>query len=175
MVVAVIMGVFLSKSKTSVGSTNQLNEASSPYGNVASESTTSIVESQQESLPADSSTPNNAVNSNADSASSPKQEVTDVSDITTYEGPLPAIVSSRISQLVRVSCDPNEVLTTLDLVTDGYAWETSWEIKRADGTELAFGPPTGQKYDRMTSYIGELCLPVGRNILVINDSAGDGG
>ncbi|KAL3800330.1 hypothetical protein HJC23_003626 [Cyclotella cryptica] len=173
MVVAVILGVFLSKSKTTVGSTNQLNEASSPYGTVSS-STSEVVESKEESTSTESSTSDNQGDNNADAASAPKKEVTGVSSITAYEGPLPAIVSSRISQLARVTCDPNEILTTLDLVTDGYAWETSWEIKRADGTELAFGPPTGQKYDRMTSYIGELCLPVGRNILVINDSAGDG-
>jgi len=174
MVVAVILGVFLSKSKTTVGSTNQLNEENSPYGAVASSSASAVVESNQESTSTESGTSDNGGNNDADLASTPKKEVTGVSFIATYEGPLPAIVSPRVSQAARDTCDSNEVLTTLDLVTDGYAWETSWEIKRSDGTQLAFGPPTGQKYDRMTSYLGELCLPVGRNILVIRDSAGDG-
>ena len=45
---------------------------------------------------------------------------------------------------------------------------------RGDGTQLAFGPPTGQKYQRMTSYKGEICLPAGRNFLLMYDTAGDG-
>jgi hypothetical protein len=153
-IVAVILGVFMSRSKTSVQS--QLN-AASPYGS--------------EDVSAASAGDEGAYESNS---SASKKEVTDFGPITTFNGPLPAFISSRNSNFYRLTCDPNEVLTSLVLVTDGYAHETSWEINRPDGTQLAFGPPTGQKYQRMTSYQGELCLPSGRNVLVMKDSAGDG-
>lgn len=153
--VAVILGVFMSRSKTDVRSAYNLS-GENPYG---TEDVSAISGAVDEST-------------GSDNSSTPKQPVTDIDSITAFNGPLP--ISSRSSDLYRITCDPNEVLTSLDLVTDGYAWETSWEIKRADGTQLAFGPPTGQKYQRMTSYKGEICLPVGRNVLVMYDSAGDG-
>lgn len=166
-VVSVILGVFMSKAKTTVRSANQLS-AGSPYGQIDEGSNDH--EENSEELGNSISTSEDGT----DIASVPKKEVTDFDAITIYDGPLPASFSSRSGNLYRLVCEDNEILTTLDLVTDGYAWETSWEINRADGTQLAFGPPTGSKYQRMTSYKGELCLPVGRNVLVMYDSAGDG-
>ena len=156
-VVSVILGVFVSRSKTTVRSANQLS-AESPYGEIHEGSNDHEENSEELGNP----------------ASIPKEELADFDAITIYDGPLPVSFSSRSAQLYRLVCEDNQVLTTLDLVTDGYAWETSWEINRADGTQLAFGPPTGSKYQRMTSYKGELCLPVGRNVLVMYDNAGDG-
>ena len=144
-VVAVVLGVFLSKSKSSARYENQLNDVM-PFGS-----------SSNDQLPLRAS----------------KSVEADYT-VTAFDGPLPAFLSARSSDLYRITCEDNQVLTTLSLVTDGYAQETSWEIQRPDGTQLAFGPPTGQKYKRTTSYDGELCLPVGKNVLVMYDTAGDG-
>ena len=180
MVVAIILGVFVSKYKTNVRSPNLLN--GSPYETSAAEEGTeeATVDLPLTEVDADEndteSTGDVDSNETDSETSNAKKPVTDKT-ITIYQGELPAIVSSRagtVSQLARETCNSNEALTTLELITDGYAGETSWEINRPDGTQLAFGPPTGQTYGRMTSYVGELCLPVGRNILVIKDVAGDG-
>ena len=156
--VAVILSVFLSRSRTNVPSTSSLNEELS-YG----------------INNGDSSLSNESVGNNSNgSSSTSKKEVTDFDAITVHNGPLPGYLSSRNSLLYRVPCKSNEALTQLNLITDGYAWETSWEIVRSDGTNLAFGPPTGNTYERMTSYQGDLCLPIGRNVLIMKDKAGDG-
>lgn len=160
----------MSRSKTNVRSANQLN-GESPYGTNGENEISAASGSDESTYEEDAAVESQG---NADSSSVPKKEVTDFDSITVYDGPIPAFVSARNSLLYRLTCEASEVSVSLDLVTDGYAWETTWEIIRPDGTQLAFGPPTGQTYQRMTSYTGELCLPAGNNILVMNDQAGDG-
>mmetsp|Transcript_11617 Transcript_11617/g.24439 ORF Transcript_11617/g.24439 Transcript_11617/m.24439 type:complete len:799 (+) Transcript_11617:253-2649(+) len=72
------------------------------------------------------------------------------------------------------NCDADEVLWSLVLVTDDYAYETSWELKNDDGQILAFGPPNGTNYDRENRYVGNMCLSPGEYMLTIKDKMGDG-
>lgn len=174
-VVAVVLGVFLSKSKSSTRY-NQLNDVM-PFGStsndlVPADATDASSETTAETVTVELNGPQNSQDGK-DPSSASKNVEADYT-VTAYDGPLPAFLSARSSDLYRLACEDNQVLTTLSLVTDGYAQETSWEIQRSDGTQLAFGPPTGQKYKRTTSYDGELCLPVGKNVLVMYDTAGDG-
>ena len=60
--------------------------------------------------------------------------------------------------------------TTLTLVTDSYASETSWELSSAGGSLL----DSGSGYANSTRYVEDLCLSPGNYTFTIFDSYGDG-
>eukprot|EP00584_Thalassiosira_punctigera_P005395 CAMPEP_0172545124 /NCGR_PEP_ID=MMETSP1067-20121228/15122_1 /TAXON_ID=265564 ORGANISM="Thalassiosira punctigera, Strain Tpunct2005C2" /NCGR_SAMPLE_ID=MMETSP1067 /ASSEMBLY_ACC=CAM_ASM_000444 /LENGTH=780 /DNA_ID=CAMNT_0013331809 /DNA_START=135 /DNA_END=2474 /DNA_ORIENTATION=- len=65
----------------------------------------------------------------------------------------------------------------LKMLTDDYAYETSWELKRADNGEiLDFGPPGSRNFEDKTEYIGPAsgCLDAGIYEFSIIDLFGDG-
>ena len=61
------------------------------------------------------------------------------------------------------NCLHNEGSWTLKLKTDNYPYEIKWELydTSTQQTLLAFGPPTNTNYNKLTNYIGNLCLPIG--------------
>lgn len=66
------------------------------------------------------------------------------------------------------SCQDNEI--TLNLTTDQYAAETSWDVKSSNGTVIE----SSQGYDNATTYKQSLCLADGEYQFSIKDSYGDG-
>lgn len=74
-----------------------------------------------------------------------------------------AIATTRQSSSNTNECQPNEGLWNLILTTDDYPYETKWELHDGDNNNiLAFGPPQGKKYEKLTRYIGNLCIPHGK-------------
>eukprot|EP00581_Thalassiosira_minuscula_P000986 CAMPEP_0183747642 /NCGR_PEP_ID=MMETSP0737-20130205/67368_1 /TAXON_ID=385413 /ORGANISM="Thalassiosira miniscula, Strain CCMP1093" /LENGTH=760 /DNA_ID=CAMNT_0025983357 /DNA_START=37 /DNA_END=2316 /DNA_ORIENTATION=+ len=63
------------------------------------------------------------------------------------------------------------------LLTDDYAYETSWELRRKDnGQLLNSGPPTGRNFADKTEYMGAAseCLEPGTYEFIVKDLFGDG-
>jgi endonuclease I len=63
-----------------------------------------------------------------------------------------------------------ETLATLNLTTDNYGSETSWQLTNSSGTVLY----TGSGYSSNSNYNEEFCLSEGDYTFTINDSYGDG-
>lgn len=64
----------------------------------------------------------------------------------------------------------SDTTTTLTLVTDQYASETSWVLNNSSGNTLF----SGSGYDNSTTNTKEMCLTDGDYTFVISDSYGDG-
>ena len=117
-----------------------------------------------------------------------KQEKnTTFDDLPVYDGPVTnfiAVVDSTRAFNVRGDgapkstrsngCKSSEGRVKFTLVTDLYAFETTWSISDRTGQVVASGPPPATNYARETRYIGYLCLEQGRYRLKINDMMGDG-
>ena len=72
------------------------------------------------------------------------------------------------------NCLYNEGLWKLQLQTDNYSYETKWELYDASTQQiLAYGPPTNTNYNKLTNYIGILCLPIGEYYIRWYDIMGD--
>lgn len=67
----------------------------------------------------------------------------------------------------------NGYIVTLDLTTDQYGEEITWELQNQQGSQVLISGP-GVEYDDETNYTEELCLPNGCYRFVIFDSAEDG-
>lgn len=82
-------------------------------------------------------------------------------------------VSTRSGQ--RSRCAESESLARLELNTDRYPWETSWELLDRKQEIISSGPPEGSNYARENRYLGHLCLEKGkRYTLKMYDLQGDG-
>jgi hypothetical protein len=100
-------------------------------------------------------------------------------EITAFDGPITDFIVtpdiSRISKAVNGMCtNSNEGVWYLQLNTDKYPWENSWEFRNAQGTVVMSGPPAGKNYARLTTYIGSTCVEAGDYIIEIFDKSGDG-
>ena len=73
------------------------------------------------------------------------------------------------------ACKATEGRVVQKIVTDNYGFETSYSIVNlSTGRIVAQGPPTNTRYADKQTYLGVLCLPVGRYNLQMNDLQGDG-
>lgn len=80
-------------------------------------------------------------------------------------------VSPAPSACYTGSCGPDEFDIQVDIFTDQWYWETSWDVKDSDG----FNVMTGGNYQaRDTLYTVTDCLPSGDYVFKIYDSFGDG-
>ena len=68
------------------------------------------------------------------------------------------------------TCGANEALIKLDLLTDEYGAETTWDIKNPDGNVVASGGP----YSSETSFVETVCVPSNACTFTIFDHWGDG-
>jgi trypsin len=74
------------------------------------------------------------------------------------------------------TCPHGTANVRIDMMTDRYGWETSWQLKSGN-TEIGSGPPEGRNYARETSYVGVYPVCRGQDYtIVVNDksSRGDG-
>ncbi len=75
--------------------------------------------------------------------------------------------------LIGQDCADNEALVTIEILTDDYPQETSWEVTLQDGTIIDEDNLTG--YPTGTIYTAEVCVPVETCVaFIITDSANDG-
>lgn len=100
-------------------------------------------------------------------------------EIAKFDGPLTDFIVtpefSRIDVPVNNKCaNPNEGLWLMQLLTDKYPWETSYTVKDANGNIVMAGPPDGTKYNRLTNYVGSLCMPAGQYVVELTDKGKDG-
>ena len=102
-------------------------------------------------------------------------------EINVHDGPLSDFIVSdmaRISlQTYNGKCTGNNGEWYMELFTDSYPWETSWSmIAKGSGEVIMKGPPVGRNYDRLTRYIGTMCVPEGTYTMRLEDKsiAGDG-
>jgi hypothetical protein len=88
------------------------------------------------------------------------------------------VVTSEISRIdtpTNNKCaNPSEGLWLMQLVTDNYPWETAYTVKDGEGNVVMAGPPEGRKYDRLTKYVGSMCMPAGQYLLELTDKGKDG-
>jgi hypothetical protein len=75
------------------------------------------------------------------------------------------ILTLTINQI----CTQNDV--SLNILFDGYASETTWELKNSSGAVIATG---GGYADGLASTSAKWCLPNGTYTFTINDAYGDG-
>ena len=73
------------------------------------------------------------------------------------------------------SCASDEITFELDLATDFYGDETSWELTNVlSGSVVTYGPETNDSYYGNYYYYIRECLPCGEYDFTIYDSYGDG-
>ena len=85
--------------------------------------------------------------------------------------PTKAPTTSPTMSPTALTCGQGESLISLDLLTDNYGSETSWQILAADGvTEVA----SGGGYNSQTTYNERMCVPSDACTFIMYDSFGDG-
>lgn len=100
--------------------------------------------------------------------------------LTEFQGPLTDfIVTGDISRISVASNDQcanaNEGLLYIELKTDKYPWENAWTLKDDQGAVILSGPPGGgRNYDRLTKYVGSLCVTSGTYTVTLTDKGADG-
>ena len=76
------------------------------------------------------------------------------------------------------SCSKKEKFFTLQLRTDDYGFETTWELKKKQINRkwktIQSGPPANTNYAGNTRYTGGYCLSPGRYAIIIYDLFSDG-
>ncbi len=102
------------------------------------------------------------------------------SGLTEFQGPLTDfIVTGDISRISVASNDQcanaDEGLLYIELKTDKYPWENAWTLKDDQGEVILSGPPGGgRNYDRLTKYVGSLCVTSGTYTVTLTDKGADG-
>ncbi|KAL3762843.1 hypothetical protein ACHAWU_000990 [Discostella pseudostelligera] len=114
----------------------------------------------------------------AESASAADASAAD-ENLAEFNGPLTDFIVtndlSRISVTRSDECTkPNEGLWFMQFDTDKYPWENSWTLKDAQGKVVMSGPPQGRNYDRLTKYVGSMCVAAGKYTVTLNDKGKDG-
>ena len=72
-------------------------------------------------------------------------------------------------------CDDEEITFELDLSTDLFAPETSWQLDDTlDGSIVSYGPEQYNTFMPLTEYYSRLCLPCGLYEFTMKDAYGDG-
>jgi len=69
---------------------------------------------------------------------------------------------------------PPTVPFTIEILTDGYPGETSWDLTHVDGDSVVASIFTGELLDIETLYTWDLNIPSGAHVFTIYDSYGDG-
>jgi len=69
---------------------------------------------------------------------------------------------------------PPTVPLTIEILTDNYPGETSWDLVHIDGDSIVASIFTGELVDQATLYTWDLNIPSGGYIFTIYDSFGDG-
>ena len=69
---------------------------------------------------------------------------------------------------------PPTVPFTIEILTDGYPGETSWDLTHVDGDSVVASIFTGELLDTETLYTWDLNIPSGAHVFTIYDSYGDG-
>ncbi|KAL7432021.1 hypothetical protein ACHAXH_001649 [Discostella pseudostelligera] len=100
-------------------------------------------------------------------------------NLAEFNGPLTDFIVT--GDLARVSVSrsdectkANEGLWFMQFDTDKYPWENSWTLKDAQGKVVMSGPPQGRNYDRLTKYVGSMCVAAGKYTITLNDKGKDG-
>uniref|UniRef100_A0A6S8WYX6 Peptidase S1 domain-containing protein n=1 Tax=Chaetoceros debilis TaxID=122233 RepID=A0A6S8WYX6_9STRA len=72
-------------------------------------------------------------------------------------------------------CEDEEITFELDLFTDLFAEETSWQLDDIlDGSTVSYGPEQYNTFMPLTEYYSRLCLPCGLYEFTMKDAYGDG-
>ena len=69
---------------------------------------------------------------------------------------------------------PPTVPFTIEILTDNYPGETSWDLEHLDGDSIVASIFTGELVDQATLYTWDLNIPSGGYMFTIYDSFGDG-
>lgn len=110
----------------------------------------------------------------------PINDVETSSGLSEFQGPLTDfIVTGDISRISVASNDQcanaDEGLLYIELKTDKYPWENAWTLKDDQGEVILSGPPGGgRNYDRLTKYVGTLCVTSGTYTVTLTDKGADG-
>ncbi len=94
-------------------------------------------------------------------------------ELSAQQAAQPQLARAALGAVTR-ECGPGEVAITIEIMTDDYGSETSWEVTNADtGDVICEGPATA--YESNTLYTEECCVdPAGCYNFTIFDSFGDG-
>ena len=147
-------------------------------GSIANQTTVSFAQSLENGAFLDSLV-SNAANSNVSSFDNATVSAEDFSsDEPVVEVVTPAPTSTEPSLTPSAEgelgqCD-HEHHMILILKTDGYAFETSWNLAKDDGTDNFVDIDGGSGYKPLKEYILHRCLSEGCYIFTIYDSYGDG-
>lgn len=71
-------------------------------------------------------------------------------------------------------CNSNESLLRVELMTDRYAWETSFVVKDPNNKKIFDYPAEGTNFASESRYVDSECVPPGTYSLRLKDSSGDG-
>ena len=103
----------------------------------------------------------------------------DNENLAEFDGPLADFIATgdvaRISVSANNQCtNANEGLWYMQFNTDKYPWENAWTLKDSNGKVVMSGPPEGRNYDRLTKYVGSMCVAAGKYTVTLNDKGKDG-
>jgi len=75
---------------------------------------------------------------------------------------------------LQTACNSNQKRVKVEIVTDKSGYETSWDIRKANGALVVKGPPGNSKYADSRRYIGGQCLAPGSYRFSVYDKFRDG-
>lgn len=106
-------------------------------------------------------------------------DTNDNENLVEFNGPLTDFIATgdvaRISVSANNECtNANEGLWYMQFNTDKYPWENNWTLKDSQGKVVMSGPPEGRNYDRLTKYVGSMCVAAGKYTVTLNDKGKDG-
>lgn len=99
-------------------------------------------------------------------------------EMNTFDGNIEDYIvgSARITVTAyQGKCTGNDGEWFMQLDTDSYPWETAWKmVEKQTGEIVMEGPPAGRKYERLTTYVGTMCVPAGTYTMQLTDKQQDG-
>ena len=107
-----------------------------------------------------------------------KQTIDDATTTETLSAPPPQPAAAAATKPTTSSsrkCGSNQGLVIFSLLTDTYAFETSFSITNLSNKDVVLsGPPPNTRYDKNQRYIGSKCLDTGEYEFILKDLMKDG-